>query len=196
MKQVLVLLLFSFFLLGNTDANHNQKIGSLKPTFYWVAEEKTEVAKRTHKLFDTQGELVYTVTDKFYKALTMEGTGKLLDGRVINFAARVGGVIRWRVCPPEAPYGYGKDNNILVPFRSAAVDPTVVPLGSKLFIPKAVGVRLPDGTKHDGYFYAVDVGAAIKEKRIDLFTSFGDQSAVFEKQGVTNMTPLDVYLVN
>jgi 3D (Asp-Asp-Asp) domain-containing protein len=32
---------------------------------------------------------------------------------------------------------------------------------------------MPDGSVHDGYWYASDVGSAIKGKRIDLFTGSG-----------------------
>ncbi len=75
------------------------------------------------------------------------------------------------------------------------MDPNVVPIPSKVFIPAAVGAPLPDGTIHDGYFEAIDIGAAIQNHRIDMFTSFGDQSSVFKRHGITNMKALEVYLV-
>jgi 3D (Asp-Asp-Asp) domain-containing protein len=54
--------------------------------------------------------------------------------------------------------------------RTVAVDPTIFPRHSVLFIKQTVGMRLPDGTVHDGYWYASDVGRAIKGLRVDLFT--------------------------
>lgn len=176
------------------------KIGSLKPTFYWVAMEEVEAAEKNKELKDMEGNVMARVTAKFDAAIRMEGTGKMLDGRVLNFAGRGpkegGGLeVRFLVCPPEAPYGYGLDFIPLVPFRSVAVDPNVVKIGTKIYIPKAKGTPLPDGTLHDGYFMAVDIGSAIQNKRIDIFTSYGDQSDVFENYGLSNMKAVDVYRV-
>ncbi|HEX8078530.1 MAG TPA: 3D domain-containing protein, partial [Chthoniobacterales bacterium] len=50
---------------------------------------------------------------------------------------------------------------------------TVVPLGTALYIAEARGckLRLPDGSEatHDGYFFAGDVGGAIKQNHMDFF---------------------------
>lgn len=170
------------------------KIGDLKPTFYWVALEENDGQARDKPLKDMEGRVIAQVSSKFLAGLRMEGTGRFLDGRVINYHGRIDGEIRWRWCPPSAPYGYGLEDYILRPFRSVAVDPKVVPIPSRVFIPAAVGAALPDGTIHDGYFEAIDIGAAIQDKRIDMFTSYGDQSAVFRRHGINNMQPLEVYL--
>lgn len=177
-----------------------KKIGDLKPTFYWVALETADGLPRNQSLLDMNGNELARVSTKFFNSIKLEGTGKLLDGRVLNFAGRVKlpngkTEIRYLVCPPEAPYGYGIDLRILVPFRSVAVDPVVVPMGSRVYIPKAVGMRLPDGSIHDGYFEAIDIGDAIKNHRIDMFTAYGDQSAVFERAGIENMRAMEVFVV-
>lgn len=177
-----------------------KKIGDLKPTFYWVAVEQRDSAQNNKSLLDMDGNELARVTEKFYNEIRLEGTGKMLDGRIINYAGRVElpngkKEIRYLVCPPEAPYGYGFEKRILVPFKSVAVDPTVVPLGSKVYIPKAVGMRLPDGSTHNGIFEAIDIGDAIKNKRIDMFTAFGDQSIVFRRAGIENMKAMEVFLM-
>jgi 3D (Asp-Asp-Asp) domain-containing protein len=64
----------------------------------------------------------------------------------------------------------------VVPMRTAAVDGVKVPRHSVLFIKETVGMPLPDGRKHDGYWYASDTGGAIHEGRIDLFTGQGARS--------------------
>jgi 3D (Asp-Asp-Asp) domain-containing protein len=64
----------------------------------------------------------------------------------------------------------------VVAMRTVAIDKTVVPKRSVLFIKETVGLKMPDGTAHDGYWYASDVGGAIKGKRIDLYTGNGSRS--------------------
>jgi 3D (Asp-Asp-Asp) domain-containing protein len=64
----------------------------------------------------------------------------------------------------------------LAPMRTVAVDPSVFPRHSVLFIKETVGMKLPDGTAHDGFWYASDVGRAIKGLRVDLFTGVTAQS--------------------
>jgi 3D (Asp-Asp-Asp) domain-containing protein len=58
----------------------------------------------------------------------------------------------------------------VVPMRTAAVDGVSVRRHSLLFIKETVGLKMPDGRLHDGYWYASDVGGGIREGRIDLFT--------------------------
>lgn len=64
----------------------------------------------------------------------------------------------------------------VVAMRTAAVDKNLIPKGSVLFIKETVGLKMPDGSRHDGYWYASDTGGAIKGKRIDLFTGFSASS--------------------
>ena len=63
-----------------------------------------------------------------------------------------------------------------VAMRTAATDPRQIPRRTVLFIKETVGLSMPDGTKHDGYWYASDVGGAIKGDRIDLYTGNGKAS--------------------
>jgi 3D (Asp-Asp-Asp) domain-containing protein len=66
----------------------------------------------------------------------------------------------------------------VVAMRTAAVDGIHVPRRTVLFIKETVGMPMPDGSKHDGYWYASDVGGAIHQGRIDLFTGVGAASMV------------------
>ncbi len=76
--------------------------------------------------------------------------------------------------------GGGDSKNSLgcrpVPMRTVAVDPTVIPRRTILFIAETVGMPLPGGGVHDGYWYASDTGGAIKGSQIDLFTGRGHGS--------------------
>ena len=60
-----------------------------------------------------------------------------------------------------------------VAMRTVATDPRIIPRRTKLFIRETVGLRLADGSIHDGYWYASDTGGAIKGQKIDLFTGHG-----------------------
>ena len=64
----------------------------------------------------------------------------------------------------------------VVAMRTAAIDTRVIPRRTVLFIQETVGMKMPDGRVHDGYWYASDTGGAIKGNRIDLFTGSGSAS--------------------
>ncbi|MDB5459461.1 MAG: hypothetical protein JWO72_1202 [Caulobacteraceae bacterium] len=77
--------------------------------------------------------------------------------------------------------------------RTVAVDPKVFPRRSILFIKETVGLKMPDGSAHDGYWYASDVGGAIKGQRIDLFTGVG--AASMKALQALNMTTISAVKV-
>ena len=76
----------------------------------------------------------------------------------------------------------------VVAMRTAAVDKRLIPKGSILYIKETVGMRMPDGSTHDGYWYASDTGGAIKGQRIDLFT--GSSAASMRPLDALNLTRL------
>ena len=61
---------------------------------------------------------------------------------------------------------------------AVAVDPRVIPLGSKLYIESM------DGFASYGYATAEDTGGAIKGNRIDLFYSTSSQARNFGRRNV------------
>ena len=65
----------------------------------------------------------------------------------------------------------------VVAMRTVAIDSRLIPRRSILFIKETVGMKMPDGSRHDGYWYASDTGGAIKGQRIDLYTGSGARSA-------------------
>ncbi|UTP41140.1 3D domain-containing protein [Phenylobacterium sp. LH3H17] len=64
----------------------------------------------------------------------------------------------------------------VVAMRTVAIDRNLIPRRTKLYIKETVGLPMPDGSKHDGYWYASDVGGAIKGEKIDLYTGHGSSS--------------------
>jgi 3D (Asp-Asp-Asp) domain-containing protein len=107
---------------------------------------------------------------------------------------------RFRIA--RGPYGDGAKTFVLVPYRTLAVDPEKIDLGSALYIPKARGVKikLPHGSTatHDGYFFAGDVGGAIKNNHVDFFLGISlknpfkfvtsDDSSTFEAREVADQS--------
>ena len=79
--------------------------------------------------------------------------------------------------------GCGVRNIPLVPYRTIAVDPSVIPLESVLYAPELRGIRFEyDGKSytHDGYLFAGDRGGAIRGMHIDVFM-IDDAFAPFEQ---------------
>ena len=72
--------------------------------------------------------------------------------------------------------------------RTAAVDGVSVTRHTILFIKETVGLPMPDGRRHDGYWYASDVGGAIHKGRIDLYTGAGAGS-------MRSMMPLNLAML-
>jgi len=81
----------------------------------------------------------------------------------------------------------------VVPMRTLAVDKSIIPRRTVVFIKETVGLRMPDGQTHDGYWYASDVGGAIKGQRIDLYTGHGAASMKpMQKLSLATLTAVKV----
>ncbi len=115
------------------------------------------------------------VTPAFAAQVAMQGTGRLRDGRLVNVASRCAcGRRCFHIVPASKAWGTGGSGRALVPYRSVAVDPKVVKMGSLLYIPALDGLRMPGpagvgGFVHDGCVVAVDTGGGIDGKQLDLF---------------------------
>lgn len=155
-------------------------------------------------LIDTSGNSLGAILSKRdWCDAAVEGTIQVVDDNSVpktyNFAGRgstaqvdcssffpslsssvIQGTNRARFKLSKGAYGEGTNGLILVPYRTIAVDRTEIPIGSVIFIPAARGkqVTLPSGEKvvHDGYFYAGDVGGAIKNNHIDVFIGTSQQN--------------------
>lgn len=188
-----LLKLFCLFSLGFTSiASEPLKLRNTH--YYVVLESDYDGLPKTETLLDMNEKVLANVSPEFKRAVTIEGTGRLSDGRIVNFAGRKNREIRWLIT--KAPYGLGVGTCKLRPFRSVAVDPEVVPLGSVLRIQETIGMRLPGGRRHNGIWHAVDIGGAIKKDRIDLFVGDGDRGDILRRAGITNLMPLTVEIVS
>ncbi|WP_093087187.1 3D domain-containing protein [Sphingobium sp. AP50] len=113
---------------------------------------------------------------------------------MLNVDGVVGGATRWRVVAND--FRLDAVWCLLVPFRSAAVDRTKIPLRTRLFIPETVGMPLPSGAMHDGGWYAMDTGSAIMTDRIDLFLGAGKAIMDIPRQfGIGHLRTLKARIV-
>ncbi|MBS1985839.1 MAG: hypothetical protein JST16_16895 [Bdellovibrionales bacterium] len=175
--------------------SYGRSLGAFRNTWYCLAlESDYPSSPKDQRLLDRQDKVLATVHEGFRKDLRIEGSGKLLDGRVLNFAELRGNEHRYRTT--TNPFGDGVGTCALVPFHTIAVDPQRIPLGSVVRIPETVGMKLPDGSVHNGLWKAEDIGSAIKNDRIDLFVGAGERNGRYlEAYGIKNMQALTVELV-
>ena len=141
--------------------------------FYWLAmEERFDPTGTRVPLYDQDGFFIGVYPERFVDSLLMEGSGLLADGRVINYDGRCRygvGTCYEPLDHQEYPYGRGAGRRALVPFKSVAVDPRLVPIGEPLYIPEFDGLIMPDGHVHDGCVRADDTGGNIKQRKMDFF---------------------------
>jgi 3D (Asp-Asp-Asp) domain-containing protein len=119
-------------------------------------------------------EPIADVSKEFAAQVAVQGTGKLHDGRVVN----IWGACNCKHSPcfkvTRAQWGTAGSGKPLQPFRTVAVDPKVIKLGSLLYVPLLEGRTMPGrppwgGYVHDGCVIADDTGGHIAGNRLDLF---------------------------
>jgi 3D (Asp-Asp-Asp) domain-containing protein len=168
-------------------------LGQFSITFYYVIGEDEIVAKKATKaandnevelaatapadlvtLFQKDCEPIAEVSSEFARQLQLQGTGKLHDGRLLN----ISGKCKCDYSPcfhvTETQWGTAGTGRPLQPFRTVAVDPKVVKLGSLLYVPLLEGRTMPGrppwgGYVHDGCVVADDTGGGIDGHQLDLF---------------------------
>lgn len=179
--------------------------------FYWLVLEadydeppgKAPKSGRTSEVSESSWVELYTrdglfmqrVSERLAWALRMEGSGLMSDGRVINYTGKCAygyGTCFEQLDEHVHPFGRGAGQRPLVPFKSVAVDPHLVPIGEPLYIPELDGLVLPDGSIHDGCVRADDTGGGIKRRKMDFFVvTYGNfRFLLDELANVTWITPM------
>ena len=179
-------------------------MGRFKATRYWTAMESNFKGQpRTVALRDRHGHLIAMVSAKFATAMSMEGSGELVAhpnshiaaGTTINWDGSVNGQDRYRILHHE----FGEDGRLcsLIPFRTIAVDPDgPIKIGDKVFIVETQGMKLPDGTLHNGVWFAQDTGSAIQGPHVDLFVGKGDHESVLAPAFKTDDIKATIQLIS
>lgn len=151
------------------------KLGSFKLTYYFMAEQ--EGGRRSVQLYNRKGcKRIAKVSRKDARQLALQGGGKLDDGRILIYAGRCScsKTACYALAEGSHEWGTGANDRPLSPFRSVAVDPSRVAIGTVLYVPELDGLTVPGhlpegGSVHDGCVVADDRGGGIKGRQLDLF---------------------------
>jgi 3D (Asp-Asp-Asp) domain-containing protein len=211
---VIGLNLLSSAFAANIEQIDLQKLPNIRPTTYYTPSEasiscKGKYGSRYYKANETQnlmtpeGHYIATVCKRFGSVLLMEGSG-ILKSRgagtiAVNYAGTVKGTVRYSILD-RCKYGHGVRAALcLLPYHTIAADNKVHKINSIVYIPAAKGIRLPDGSIHDGTFIVRDTGGAFRNagpQRVDLFvgTAF-DYDNVFQKAGFEKTKSFKAYRV-
>jgi 3D (Asp-Asp-Asp) domain-containing protein len=153
------------------------ELGRFRLTYYYMPTE-TERRAQSVQLFTRSCRKIARVSQVFSQKLRMQGGGKLADGRVLIYAGSCpcGSGPCYGFAPRDHEWGTGANDRPLSPFRSVAVDPSRVSIGSLLYIPELDGLTMPGaepygGFVHDGCVVADDRGGGIRGKQLDLVTA-------------------------
>jgi hypothetical protein len=152
-------------------------LGVFELTYYWVAYEGDFDPAPTTDVGDCGGQTIATVPTEFADALKLEGSGKLLDGRLLNIGGcGCGGGYDCfiELDPRQFPWGQGSQSNPLMPYLSIATDTAVLSTGTWVYAADLDDQELPDGSTHDGCLRADDVGGGIDGMHIDWFVGLRD----------------------
>jgi 3D (Asp-Asp-Asp) domain-containing protein len=99
----------------------------------------------------------------------------------------------------SSSFGDGVKDYRLLPYRTIATDPMFIPTGTLLYIPEARGasIQLENGETitHDGYFFAGDVGGAIKDNHIDVFVGIHENASFFPWIGNKSTATFKAYII-
>lgn len=119
-------------------------------------------------------EPIAEVSREFANQLALQGTGKLKDGRLLNIWGRCNCDHSPCFKVTDTQWGTAGSGKSLQPFRTVAVDPRIIKVGTLLYVPLLEGRTMPGrspwgGFVHDGCVVADDTGGGIDGNQLDLF---------------------------
>jgi 3D (Asp-Asp-Asp) domain-containing protein len=169
--------------------------GPFKNTYYDFPVE-TAAASET-AIFDGSCKAIAKVSREFHDTVCVQGSGRLLSGKTVSFARRDCECAApcprsgQRICFDELdgakyPWGRGSTGRPITPLFTVAVDAGVIPIGSTLFIPEAVGLPQLDGSAHDGCFVAADRGMGVVGQHVDIFAGPPEMRSVWNARLPSN----------
>ncbi|KYG66113.1 hypothetical protein AZI86_03350 [Bdellovibrio bacteriovorus] len=167
--------------------------GRLKPTIYYfpVFNEDESKCEKDTMMHASGGKELLKVCEKTAKECGLQGSCAIVqDGvtRSFNVLGARNGQDRFFEIKDSCKYGFGVENACLDPFYTLAADLSLYEPGQVIYIPGVVGMELPDGSKHSGYFVIRDRGRGVTGTgRFDFFSgmmAWKDSKNPFTKMGL------------
>ncbi|MEB2312486.1 MAG: 3D domain-containing protein [Sorangiineae bacterium] len=157
-------------------------LGSFRNTYYDFPSERDFEGEKV-ALKDAKCKTIEEVPRGFFEAVCVQGSGTLARGATVSFAKRdcecaeVCPRTSQKICfdeldPARFPWGRGAAGVPITPLLTVAMDTSVTPLGTAIYIPEYDGVPRDRGGKsyHDGCFIVQDRGLKVEGKHVDIFT--------------------------
>jgi 3D (Asp-Asp-Asp) domain-containing protein len=168
-------------------------LGTFKNTYYDFPSEN-DFDGETVSLMNASCKPIVSVPRKFYESVCVQGSGTLKSGGTVSFAKRdcscaaecprTGQHICFDLLDKQQfPWGRGATGKGITPLLTVAVDSSIIPLGTPLYIPEYDGVaRDASGSgRHDGCFIAEDRGLAVKGDHVDIFTGYREITLLWNR---------------
>lgn len=184
MKSVLMLLSLLFVsstLISCAAPKTTSDSGGMTPTIYYkptIHLGKTKcTTSHLREILSPEGVTLATLCDSDYRTCLMQGSCFVEDEGVLtsyNYHSTKEGVARFIITDlKKCPYGYGVNSVCLDPYFSVAADLKIHKVGDVIYVPRLVGVEMPNGEVHDGFLVIRDAGGSINgSHRFDFFTGF------------------------
>jgi 3D (Asp-Asp-Asp) domain-containing protein len=173
-------------------------LGVFRNTYYDFPSE-TDFTGDPVTLRDAKCGAIADVPRAFNEAICVQGSGILRTGRTVSFAKRECDCAEMcprtgeKICfealdPAKFPWGRGALGTPITPLLTVAVDDTIVPMGTAIYIPEFDGLPIDasGAAHHDGCFIAQDRGLRVKGQHVDVFTGASGMTALWNKLVPTN----------
>lgn len=166
--------------IGQTSDALSTSSGTTFKLTYYVIALRPEADANTFAIRDCSGNFLTNASRAFRDDAIMQGTARFKDSAGNSKTINAGPGC-WITLPHAQRWGLGVTNPAtdkafeLRPFRSIAVDRSVLTVGKWYYIKELDGVQMPypaSTMTHDGCVRAVDVGPAIVGRHIDFYVAY------------------------
>jgi 3D (Asp-Asp-Asp) domain-containing protein len=176
---------------GSVALHGGRSLGTFRNTYYDFPNE-SDFDGPLVALKGPRCETLKQVPRSFHDSLCVQGSGRLASGATVSFSRRDCECAE--VCPRTGericfdaldasryPFGRGATGRAITPLYTVAVDSSVIPLGTSLYVPELRGLPREGRATHDGCFLAEDRGIRVKGKQVDVFTGDPRVTAVYNR---------------